>query len=185
MHKVISFALILTLAITGKAQTSVLPRFVQEWKAYTDSATNITVKYPESWTLKTTNEKTIFILKSPVESEADSFNENLNMIVRVLPNGGDGVNFEQIAEAVESKIWGAVDNFVLYYSKNLKWDGNEAKEVSYGGNSKTNGSALKFTQRITLHQGRMILVTYTFEGGTKTDIYGETVQKIINGIKFN
>ncbi len=189
MYKIILSVIALSTASKGFAQAVIKPAatakpVVQEWLSHTDAANNITVKYPTNWTLKTTNEKAVFMVTSPVENDSDKFKENLNVIVRELPNGGEGVKMQDIADAVESKIPTAVDNFVLYYSKTIKWLGMDAREVSYGGNSKSGGMAVGFIQRIAINKGRLVLATYTCEGG-RDDVYKETALKIIGSMKCN
>lgn len=166
------------MILNGEAATK------QDWLTHTNTENNITVKYPANWKLKTTGEKTIFMLTAPAENESDMFRENINLIVRQLPNGGEGVKMEDIAKAVEDKIPTAVDNFVLHYSKAIKWLGADAKEVAYGGNSKNSGMAVNFIQRITISKGRLVLATYTYEGA-RDDIYKKTALIIIDNIKCN
>lgn len=188
MYKIILSVIALSTACTGFAQAVVKPAVskpvAQEWLSHTDAANNITVKYPANWLLKTTNEKAVFVVTSPAENDNDLFKENINVIVRELPNGGEGVKMKDIADAVESKIPTAVDNFVLNYSKTIKWLGVDAKEVSYGGNSKSGGMAVGFIQRIAINKGRLVLATYTCEGG-RTDVYKEAALKIISSMKCN
>jgi hypothetical protein len=189
MYKIILSVIAFSTACTGFAQAVVKPvtaskPVVQQWLSYTDATNNITVKYPASWTLKTTNEKALFMVTAPVENDNDLFNENINVIVRELPDGGKGVKMQDIADAVESKIPTAVDNFVLNYSKTIKWLGVDAREVSYGGNTKSGGMAIAFIQRIAINKGRLVLATYTGEGG-RIDVYKDVALKIISSIKCN
>jgi hypothetical protein len=196
MYKILFLALVFFIAPVSYAQKAVKPTAVvkaipaentavpQNWLSYTDTANNITVKYPGDWTLKTSNPKVVFVLTSPLENNDDKFRENINLIVRSLPGGGEGVTLKDISDAVESKIPQAVDNFKLQYSKTVKWQGADAKEVSYGGNDKSSGTAINFIQRIAINQGRMVVVTYTCAGG-KDDIYKATALQVINGIVCN
>jgi hypothetical protein len=183
MYKITLLAIALCTVCTGFTQTVAKP-VVQEWLFHTDTANNVTVKYPANWTLKVTNKTAVFMLTSPNENDKDNFRENINVIVKELPNGGEGVQMQDIVTAVESKIPTAVDNFKLYYSKTIKWLGTDAREVSYGGNNKTGGLAINFIQRIAMNKGRLVLATYTSEGG-REDVFKESALKIISSITCN
>jgi hypothetical protein len=190
MYKIIFLVFALSTVCKGFAQAVQKPvvtaskPVAQEWLSHTDDEEDITVKYPSNWELKTSNEKATFILTSPDENDNDQFKENINVIVRELPNGGVGVKMKDIVDAVESKIPTAVDNFVLNYSKTIKWLGVDAREVSYSGNSKSGGMAVAFIQRIAISKGRLVLATYTYAGG-KADVYKATALQVINSITCN
>ncbi|MBK7434749.1 MAG: hypothetical protein IPI66_13220 [Chitinophagaceae bacterium] len=171
------------LADRSCVEQSRSPRF-QEWLKHTDDTTQITVSYPDTWKLKTSNEKTLFILTAPLENEQDDFNENMNMIVRKLPPGSENVTLADLGNSVESKTATLLDDYKLEYSKELQWNEGDAKEVSYTGKSKTTGKNLHFIQRITINQGRLILITYTAQGG-REDIYLSTALKIFDRTVFN
>jgi hypothetical protein len=187
MFKIIFSVIILCTASAGFAQSDAeqIPKAnldTQKWVSHLDTANYITVEYPANWVLKTSNQKAAFMVTSPVESVNDIFKENINVIVKQLPNAGVGTKLQDIVNAVEAKIPTSVDNFVKYYSKTVKWLGVDAQEFSYGGKSKTEGKEVVFMQRIAINLGRLVLATYTSEGG-KEDIYKETAFKIIRTIK--
>ncbi len=85
MRKLFLFALILSIGSSTIAQTT--NNATQGWLSYTDSTTGISVNYPSNWTLKTTNPKSPIVLKAPLENADDIFAENINYVVRVIPQG--------------------------------------------------------------------------------------------------
>jgi hypothetical protein len=189
MFKIILFVITLSVSSTVFAQDAVKQAATanlnnQKWLTYLDTANNITVEYPANWVLKTTNPNAAFMVTSPTESINDLFKENINVIVRKLPNAGVDTKLQDIVNAVEAKIPTAVDNFVKYYSKIIKWLDVDASEFSYGGKIKTDGTQVVLIQRIAISQGRLILATYTSEGG-REDIFKETALKIIDRIMAN
>jgi hypothetical protein len=154
------------------------------WQSYTDPANNITVRYPNEWVLKTSNTKVAFILTTPLEDNNDKLSENMSLVAKELPDGGEGVSLKTITDAVEAKIPQAVDNFKLEYSKPMKWLGTDAKEFSYSGNDKKSGTPISFIQRIAINKGRMVLITYTSETG-RVNGFKETFFKIAATITCN
>jgi hypothetical protein len=182
MYKVILIVVITIMGNNIFAQKSTTTSIAENWLNYTDTANNVTVSYPTSWTFKK-GEKTIFMITSPKEFEEDKFRENVNMIVRKLPNDGAGVSLNDISEAVLAKIPTAVDEYKLNYNNELLWNGSKAMEISYSGKAKEAGTPISFIQRICLNAGKLMVLTYTAEGNKK-DVYAPVLVKIIDGIKF-
>lgn len=176
----IAFALISNFTI---AQTITKPKAdnaTQPWLSYTDSTTGISVKYPPEWTLKTTNLKSPIVLKAPLENDKDVFAENINYVIRPIPQG-QKVLLSDVSNAIKSSLPKAVDDFKLEYEKKLNWMGAEALEFSYTGISKGDNAGVKvrLLQRLTILNGNLFLATYSAENG-KSDISRADAIKIIN-----
>ncbi len=174
MRKLFLFALILSIGSSTIAQTT--NNATQGWLSYTDSTTGISVNYPSNWTLKTTNPKSPIVLKAPLENADDIFAENINYVVRVLPQGS-----KVLLTDFSSAITKTVDDFKLEYEKKVQWMGAEALEYEYSGIPKGDktGLKIKLLQRITIVNSNMYLATYTAENG-KVDMNKTTAIKIIN-----
>jgi hypothetical protein len=161
----------LLIGLWATAQTAPPPAKAPQtqWLNYSDSASRLNVWYPATWRLKTTNPKSPIVLHAPSDGEDDTFSENINYVVRELPKG-QPVALTDVATAVRSGLSNVVDDFTLEYEKNGKWLGVASVEFAYTGTSKgdNGGVKVRIVQRIALVGGKMILATYTAEGG-KTD----------------
>lgn len=165
------------------AQTTTKPKAdnaTQNWLSYTDSTTGTSVKYPPGWTLKTTNPKSPIVLKAPLENDEDGFAENINYVIRPIPQG-QNVLLSDISKAIKSSLPNTVDDFKLEYEKKLQWMGAEALEFAYSGLSKGQNAGLKIKmlQRLTALNGNLYLATYSAEN-KKDDISKADAMSIIN-----
>lgn len=182
--RTIILALLAIVQLSVAAQTSntkpAASAATANWLRYTDTATGITVKYPPTWNLKTTNPKSPIVLHAPTEGEGDTFSENINYIARNLPKG-QKITLDDITASVRSGLANVVNDFELLYEKNLQWLGVKAVEFGYTGVSKGDNAGIKVSllQRIALVKGKMILATYSAEDG-KTDVSRATAVQIIN-----
>lgn len=149
------------------------------WLSHTDATTGITVKYPPTWRLKTTNPKSPIVLHAPSEGEEDNFSENINYIVRDLPPG-QKVTLADISTSVRNGLTNVVDDFKLEYEKNLQWLGVKAVEFSYTGTSKGEnaGFQIKLLQRIALVKGKMVLATYSAQDGKEDPSRADAIKII-------
>ncbi|MBP6430655.1 MAG: hypothetical protein KA319_02725 [Ferruginibacter sp.] len=176
--------IILFFAVTFFLNSSIIAQKVnnttQNWLSYTDTTIRISVKYPPEWTLKTTNPKSPIVLKAPLENDEDDFAENINYVVKPLPQG-QKVLLSDISKAIKNNIPNVVDEFKLGYEKKLQWMGGEAIEFFYSGVSKGDnaGVKIKLLQRIAIIKGNMYLATYSAENG-KVDVSNADAIKIIN-----
>lgn len=182
----ILFLLLVILQLSVAAQTTTTKikpaanAATATWLSHTDATTGITVKYPSTWRLKTTNPKTPIVLHAPSEGEGDDFSENINYIARDLPPG-QKVTLADISTSVRNGLTNVVDDFNLEYEKNLQWLGVKAVEFSYTGVSKGEnaGFQIKLLQRIALVKGKMVLATYSAEDGKEDPGRADAI-KIIN-----
>ncbi len=165
------------------AQTTSKPKpdnTTQSWLSYTDTATGISVKYPPTWRLKTTNPKSPIVLHSPSNGEDDAFSENINFIVRPLPQG-QNVLLADIATTIRNSLTNVVDDFNLESEKKVQWMGTNAIEFIYTGISKgaNAGEKVRLLQRCTLLKGYLYLSTYTALN-SMLDVNEADAVKIIN-----
>lgn len=182
----ILFVLLVIVQLSVAAQTTTTKTkpatnaATTNWLSHTDATTGITVKYPSTWRLKTTNPKTPIVLHAPSEGDSDDFSENINYIVRDLPPN-QKVMLADISTSVRNGLTNVVDDFKLEYEKNLQWLGVKAVEFSYTGTSKGEnaGFQIKLLQRIALVKGKMVLATYSAQDGKEDPSRADAI-KIIN-----
>jgi PsbP-like protein len=179
----ILFVLLVIVQLSVAAQTTttkpVANAATATWLSYTDATTGITVKYPSTWRLKTTNPKTPIVLHAPSEGDTDDFSENINYIVRDLPPN-QKVTLADISTSVRNGLTNVVDDFNLEYEKNLQWLGVKAVEFSYTGTSKGEnaGFQIKLLQRIALVKGKMVLATYSAQDGKEDPSRADAIKII-------
>ncbi|NOT94580.1 PsbP-related protein [Ferruginibacter sp.] len=145
-----------------------------EWKNYTDSASAFSIQYPDNWVLKLTNERTVFVLKSPAEIEDDKFFENINLVVKKLP-AETKISMEELARASIGGVEKKYPNFNLKHSKKVSWLKKDAWEIAY--TITDNGTTAHLIQKLLIYNGSLFVSTYTAEAG-KTDVYLKTAHEV-------
>lgn len=155
-----------------------------DWLSYTDTASGLSVKYPAGWRLKTTNPRAPIVLHAPTEGDNDTFSENLNYMINPI-SSSQQINVQAISGSLKSDLSNQIHNFALLEEKKLTWLGYPAIELSYTGASDATSTAtkVKILQRVVATKTRLIIATYTAEGG-KTDVSFDDAVKIINQTTF-
>jgi hypothetical protein len=159
---------------------SVLP--AQEWKTFNEPDILFTAEYPAGWVNKIKEGKRVFFT-SPEESSQDDFRQNINISVTSNPQYGTTLKVKDIIQEIIDQVGGAFDNFKEESRKSLKWNGIDAFEITYTGDSKSGDKiSVRITQRLCFYKTRLYLVTYT--ALKNDDAYLATAKQIINTIKF-
>jgi hypothetical protein len=146
------------------------------WKSYTDSASSFNVQYPSDWFLKLTSEKAVFVLKSPAESEADNFLENINLIIRYLP-AASKISIEDFGKITIDALKKKYSTFAIKSSKKITWLNKDAWESKY--EFVENGMTVSVMQMLLFYNDNLYACTYSAQGN-KTDIYFEMANEIFN-----
>jgi hypothetical protein len=156
--------------------------FAQSWKVFDQADILFTAKYPANWINKIKEGKRVFFT-SPSESTDDAFAENINVSVSTDPSFGTSLKIKDVIQEVINNVKTTFDDFEEESRTELKWNGIDAYEITYTGNSKgADPTAVRITQRLCFYKTRLYLVTYTaLKGG---DNFAATAKQIINSIKF-
>lgn len=156
--------------------------FAQEWKNFSQADILFTAKYPATWVNKIKEGKRVFFT-SPSEGEGDAFFQNINVSVSSNPQYGVQLKIKEVIQEIIDKVKESFDDFNEEQRLPMKWNGVDAYEIVYTGNTKSDDvTSVRITQRLCFYKTRLYLATYTsLKDG---DIYAPVAKQIINSIKF-
>ena len=159
-----------------------LSSFAQKWKPFNNAAILFTAQYPADWINKVKEDKRIFFT-SPSEGKDDDFAENINVNVSSNPAFGTSLKIKDLIQEVIDNVKQSFSSFTEESRTALKWNGADAFEITYSGNTKKEEQLyVRITQRLCFYKTRLYLVTYTaLKSG---DAFAITAKQIINTIKF-
>ena len=151
---------------------------ISEWKALIES--NYSIEYPSTWELNKSGQMgTRFILFSPLDSEKDTFKENVNLIVQDL--GNENIDLNTYTEISEGQIKTLLTNSDLIESKRIKKSNAEFHKLIYTGDQGV--FHLKFEQYYWVIDSKAYVLTFTCEK-EKFAAYSETAKKILNSFNI-
>lgn len=151
------------------------------WKSFTDTASSLNLQYPSNWYLKLTNEKAVFVLKSPEETKGDNFLENMNLIVKKIPNASNFTN-EDLSKLSVDGLKKKYPNLIVKSSKKITWLKKDAWELQYEFSE--NDFPASIIQKVLFYQNRLYICTYTAQANKK-DIYLDKVNEIFEKMSLN
>lgn len=145
-----------------------------KWLKLNDN--QFSVEYPDDWDLDSSKQMgTSFILFSPVESEKDTFKENINLIIQDLK--GMNIDLDQFAELSLGQIKSMVTNCVIDESKKIKNGSTEFHRIIYSGDQGV--FHLQFEQYYIIQQEKAYVLTFVTEKTSFLKFKG-TGEKILN-----
>lgn len=172
---------IIYFSILPSGQTSINPvheNTMSEWK--TLAQTNYSIEYPSTWELNKGGQMgTSFILFSPLDSEKDTFKENVNLMVQDL--GKENIDLNRYTEISEGQIKTLLTNSDLIESKRIKKSNAEFHKLIYTGDQGI--FHLKFEQYYWVIDSKAYVLTFTSEE-EKFATYSETGEKILNSFRI-
>lgn len=158
------------------------PISTKGWLSFTDSAGMFTALYPGTWKNKIKEENRVFFT-SPAENEADQFNENINISVKINPSFGTSVKIKEMFPAVTEQLKTAFRDFKSESQRNFIWNKVDAVEIVYSAFSGQDDSIrIRIIQWFCFYKTRLYTVTYTAEA-THT-VYQKTAMAIMGSILF-
>ena len=172
---------IIYFSILPSGQTSLNPapeNSRSEWKTLVQS--NYSIEYPSTWELNKGGQMgTSFILFSPLDSEKDTFKENVNLMVQDL--GKEKIDLNRYTENSEGQIKTLLTNSDLIESKRIKKSNAEFHKLIYTGDQGV--FHLKFEQYYWVIDSKAYVLTFTCEK-EKFAAYSETAKKILNSFNI-
>ena len=166
------FVLLVFVSVSITAQTNT------NWKTITQS--NYSVQYPSNWELDQSGKMgAIFFMLAPVESPADNFKENVNLMIQDLT--GMNIDLDKFTQISIDQIKTQAVKGKLIESKRMKNKTREYQKVIY--TSDQNGFHLKYEQLYYVKNNKAYFLTLTCEQ-TKFDAYKAEGEKILNSFKL-
>jgi len=149
-----------------------------DWETLTQN--NYTVQYPTTWELDLSGEMgASFILFSPMESDQDLFQENVNLLIQDLT--GMDVDLDKFTAISEDQVKTMVTNSNLIESVRLKPKAGEYHKIIYTGDLGT--YHLKYEQYYWVMNEKAYILTLTTEMDT-FEAFKETGERILNSFAF-
>lgn len=131
------------------------------WKNFTDTAGMFTAQYPPNWVNKIKEGNRVFFT-SPAESEADNFNENVNISVKYNAAYGGEIKIGDLFPAVTEQLKTAFRDFKSESQRNFTWNQTDAVEIVYSGfHSLDDKMRIRIIQWFCFYKSRLYTVTYT------------------------
>ena len=149
-----------------------------DWATLTQD--NFSIQYPATWELDTYGQMgSSFILFSPMETELDKFQENVNLLTQDLT--GTGIDLDKFTAISEEQVKTMVTNSNLIESVRIKPASGEYHKIIYTGDLGI--YHIKYEQYYWVIDEKSYILTLTTEWD-KYDAFKETGERIMNSFKF-
>jgi len=170
--KSITLILFWIVPIISLAQSSV------KWKNHSDSL--YTISYPDNWVLNNTLQPLakLFIF-SDKEDDNDNFRENINLLIRRLPDSS--IDLNKFVEATETEVRDLITNSVMMTNERSRNANGEFQHMIYSGDQ--GEFKLQFEQYYWIKNGEAIILTFTAEQ-SKYDKYQATSKQILDSFSL-
>lgn len=149
-----------------------------EWE--TLKAKNYSIEYPSEWATDVSGQfGSEFFLFGPLESEADEFSENINLIIQDLE--GMDIDLKKYTEISLEQIKSMITDGKIYTNENIKTDYAVFQKLVYTG---TQGKfKLKFIQHYTIVNEKAYILTLTCEE-SQYDSYADIGEQILGSFQI-
>lgn len=150
---------------------------------YENKSPNYSIKYPDDWKKEIKEGGRVFFM-SPIESDEDSFMENINIGYQLNQGNTSIVEMNKDYESMSEYFSSSFNEFKLLSHKIIKVNNVSILEIVYEGKLKTeNAALLQFTQWFSVKNGYLFTTTLTeVAGNDKWHLKG---MEILNSLKFN
>lgn len=152
-------------------------------KTYENKSPNFSVKYPDDWKNKVKEGGRVFFT-SPVESDQDTFSENINIGYQLNKDKSNITDLNNQYESLVEYIKPSFNDFKLISHEVLKVNNEKVLELAYEGKLKSQETILlHFTQRFSFNNGYLFTLTLTEIAGVNK--WHAKAMEIMNSLKFN
>ena len=194
--KIVAFGVLMVLALgmlvfSGCAPKEVTPTMPEtpaktftgtitgETKTYSNAAENLEIDYPADWELQEGFMGTVAVFLSPAESEADLFQENLNIGTQDL--SATPMSLASYTEINVLQIEELITDSEVLESTSTTLAGNPAHVVVYTGAQGV--FTLKWLQVWTIKDNMVYMLTYTAEEASYNK-FMSSIEGMINSFKI-
>lgn len=173
MIKILTSLLLISYVAVGQNNVEQTSN-TTNWKSLDNPSYSI--KYPSHWELNESGEMgTSLIILSPLESEKDTFRENVNLLIQDLT--GLDIDLDQYTKISEDQMKSMFTNYTLIENKRINKNNDEFHKVIYVVD---NGFyLLQFEQYFRVSDDKAYVLTFTSEK-EKFETYRVTGEKILN-----
>lgn len=149
------------------------------WEKHENYVLKFTVHYPPGWILSNQgNPNLVFNITSPKVDEYDYIQENVNLIVQVVPEGTDAASY---LTQLEEKATSQLVNIEKVSAGPMDFKGFDAMTSTY--TAYVNDIRVKWTQYLWIKERRAYLLTYSAEI-TQYEAYKDFSNEIIKSLEF-
>lgn len=129
---------------------------IGEYVSYRSNITGLDFEYPENWETKIGHMDSEILLISPKESKQDPFKENINLVIRNIPQNK---SMEQMRNRALDKMKKNLHQFELKKGKNTTVLNKKAQEIIFTAESR--GIELKWKQIWVKIEDNAYIITFT------------------------
>lgn len=149
------------------------------WEKHENYVLKFSVYYPPTWTLTNQgNPNLVFNITSPKVDEYDYIQENVNLIVQVVPDGTDPASY---LTQLEEKATNQLVKIEKVSAEPTVFKGMDAMTSTY--TAYVNDIRVKWTQYLWINNHRAYLLTYSAEI-TQYEAYKDFANEIIKSLEF-
>lgn len=168
---------------TDTSQSKVIQKLARaaspNLSTYQNAANKLSIQYPRTWKKQEQIMGLLVMFLSPKESNADKFQENLNILVRPLARPATLAEATKLGTQQMKEI---ISDFKLISSKTTTLGNKRANQIVFTG--KQGKFNLKWMQTYTIKNNKIYVLTYTAEVGKYSSFLG-TIQKTIASFRLN
>ncbi len=178
MIRLIFLLLCLPFISLGQAHEASALNKSNGWKSL--DGTNYSVKYPQKWEVDQSGTMgTTFILFSPLESDKDTFRENVNLVIQNL--SGFNIDMKKFVDISEGQLKTMITKSNLIESRGIKSGTEEYHRMVYTGEQ--GALKLRFEQYYWVINDKAYIITFTCEQAAAGK-YTDTGQAILKSFAF-
>jgi hypothetical protein len=146
----------------------------KDWKTLTQD--NYSIQYPADWETEMQSSGTLFIIKSPLESDSDRFRENINLVTEDLT--GKGVDLDTYAKASLDQLTAAYKGMKMIENKKIKVGSTDYYKFLY--TASPDSVFMELEQWFRIDKEKAYVLTFAVESPAKYEKFKEVGENILS-----